>query len=65
MKIKVTVEKTMRVAMEFDATEEQIEQLQCGENPFYDEIEKELPSGDIEYDYAVHDSYGDEIVPWG
>ena len=64
-KIEITMEKTMRVAMEFDATEEQIEMLERGENPFWDEMEKELEHGNIEYDYAVVDVDTDEeIVPW-
>ena len=66
-KIEITMEKTMRVAMEFDATEEQIEMLECGENHFLDEMEKELEQehGYVEYDYAVVDVDTDEeIVPW-
>ena len=63
--IEITMEKTMRVAMEFDATEEQIEMLERGENPFWDEMEKELEHGNVEYDYAVVDVDTDEeIVPW-
>ena len=31
-KIEITMEKTMRVAMEFDATEEQIEMLAVAED---------------------------------
>lgn len=65
-KIEITMEKTMRVAMEFDATEEQIEMLECGKNPFWDEMEKKLENGYIEYDYAVVDQEtGLDIVPWG
>ena len=64
-KIEITMEKIMRVAMEFDATDEQIEMLECGENPFEDEMEKRLEHGDIEYDYAVVDQEtGLDIVPW-
>ena len=61
------MEKILRVAMEFDATEEQIKMLECGENPFLDEMEKELEQehGYVEYDYAVVDVDTDEeIVPW-
>ena len=65
-KIEITMEKTMRVAMEFDATEEQIEMLERGENPFWDKMEKELEHGNIEYDYAVVDQEtGLDIVTWG
>lgn len=65
MKIEVTFEKRMRVAMEFDATKEQIESLKRGENPFRYEMEKEIASGTVEYDYAVCDLKGNGIVPWG
>ena len=34
-RVEITMEKILRVAMEFDATEEQIEMLECGENPFF------------------------------
>ena len=66
-RVEITMEKILRVAMEFDATEEQIEMLECGENPFLDEMEKELEQehGYVEYDYAVVDVDTDkEIVPW-
>ena len=64
-KIEITMEKTMRVAMEFDATEEQVEMLERGENPFWDEMEKELEHGNVEYDYAVVDVDTDEeMVSW-
>lgn len=64
MKVEITMEKTMRIAMEFDATEEQIEDLKRGENPFYEQMEKEVENGEVEYDYAVTDLEGNEIVPW-
>lgn len=64
MKIEVTLERTQRVAMEFDATEDQIAKLKNGENPFQDEMEKELLDGDERYDYAVNDENGREIVPF-
>ena len=64
-KVEVTMEKTMRVAMEFDATDEQVEMLERGENPFVDEMEKELENGDIEYDYAaVNQETGLDIKTW-
>ena len=65
-KIEITMEKTMRVAMEFDATEEQIEMLERGENPFYDIMERRLDHGDVEYDYAAVDiNTGLDIATWG
>ena len=63
MKIEITMEKTMRIAMEFEATKEQINNLKCGENPFYEQMEKEVENGEVEYDYAVNDLAGNEIVP--
>ena len=64
-KVEITMEKTIRVAMEFDATEEQIEMLERGENPFAEEMEKELKNGDIEYDYAaVNQETGLDIKTW-
>ena len=64
-KVEVTMEKTMRVAMEFDATEEQIEMLENGENPFEDIMEKELKYGDIDYDFAaVNQETGLDIKTW-
>lgn len=64
MKIEVTLEKTQRVCLEFDATEEQLTRLKNGDNPFQEELEKELPNGDEHYDYAVNDGDGREIVPF-
>lgn len=66
MKVEITVEKTQRVAMEVEVTEEQLEQLKLGENPFYEDFEKELSNetGDIKYDYSVNDLDGNEIVSW-
>lgn len=64
MKIEITMEKAMRIAMEFEASKEQIEDLKRGENPFYEQMEKEVENGEVEYDYAVNDLAGNEIVPW-
>ena len=64
-KVEVTMEKIMRVAMEFEATEEQIEMLETGENPFEDIMEKELKYGDIEYDFAAtNQETGLDIKTW-
>lgn len=52
-RVEVTMEKTLRVAMEFEATEEDIEMLEMGINPFQDEMEEELKNGDVEYDFAA------------
>ena len=64
-KVEVTMEKTMRVAMEFDATEEDIEMLENGENPFEYIMERELRFGDVEYDFAaVNQETGLDIKTW-
>lgn len=64
-RVEITLEQTKRVAMEFDVTDEQLEMLRNGQNPFADEMEKELDSGDLEYDYAVNDMEGRTLVDWG
>lgn len=65
MKIEITMEKTLRVSMDFEATQEQVELLEKGINPFQEKLEEKLPDGDVEYDYAVNDEDGNAIVPWG
>lgn len=66
MKIEITMEKTQRFTMEFDVTEDQLELLRSGENPFWDEMKKGIEKGEgvTEYDYAVNDLEGNEIVSW-
>lgn len=64
MKVEITMEKVMRVAMEFDVTDEQLEALENGDNPFYEQMEAEIDNGEVEYNYAVDDLDGNEIVPW-
>lgn len=64
MKVEITMEKTMRIAMEFEVSKEQIEDLKCGKNPFFEQMKKEIESGEVEYDYAVNDLEGNEIVQW-
>lgn len=64
MKVEITMEKTIRIAKVFDVTEGQLDDLMRGENPFFDELEEEIETGDIEYDYAVNDLDGNEIIPW-
>lgn len=64
-RVEVTMEKTLRVAMEFEATEEDIEMLEMGINTFQDEMEEELKNGDIEYDFAaVNQDRGITIKEW-
>ena len=47
------------------ATEEEIEFLRRGENPFESEFsDEEMEHGDIEWDFAAADEYGRTIVGW-
>ena len=63
--IEVTVEKRLRVCKEIEATEEEIESLRRGENPFESEFnDEEMEHGDIEWDFAVVDEDGRTIVDW-
>lgn len=63
--IGITVEKTLRVYKELEATDEEIEQLEVGINPFEKEFsDEEMENGDIEWDYAVVDEDGRTIVDW-
>lgn len=55
----------MRIAMEFEVSKKQVEDLKYGDNPFYEQMKKEIENGEVEYDYAVNDLEGNEIVPWG
>ena len=64
--VTVALEKTIRVSEEFEATEEQVEMLKRGENPFFDELnrlcEKE---SEVEYDFAATDEdSGKTIIDW-
>ena len=63
-KVEITLEQTKRVSMEFDVTDEQLEMLYSGKNPFMDEMVKELDGGFHEYDYAVSDMEGKTLVDW-
>jgi len=65
-RVEITLEQTKRVCMEFDVTEEQLEMLQNGENPFADEMIDRLDWNDcnLEYDYAVNDMDGNTLVDW-
>lgn len=63
--IEVTVEKRLRVYKEIEATEEEIEFLRRGENPFESEFsDEEMEHGDIKWDFAAADEYGRTIVGW-
>ena len=63
--IEITVEKRFRVCKEIEATEEEIEFLIRGENPFESEFsDEEMEHGDFEWDFAAADEYGRTIVGW-
>lgn len=68
MKVEVTMEKTKRMAKEFDVTEEECERISCGDLP--DWIDKEFDDddwsvADTETDYAAWDTEkGIELIPW-
>ena len=63
--VGITVEKTLRVYKELEATDEEIEQFGRGVNPFENEFsDEEMENGDIEWDYAVTDENGRTIVDW-
>ncbi len=65
VEVEITLEKTMRVCDTFMVTDEQLESLRCGDNPFAEELEKLMPDDCyIEYDYAVNDMQGKTIVDW-
>lgn len=64
MKVDITLEKTIRVSKEYDVTEEEFKQLKAGINPFHEEMEKEIESGYVEYNYAVCDENGETLIDW-
>lgn len=64
VKIEITVERTVCICKEFEATKEQLEELRNGINPFFEEFENDLLSGDGEYDYSVNDMEGRTLVNW-
>lgn len=63
-KLEITLEKTQRICKVVEATEDQIKQLLNGENPFFDELEKDLTECHTSYDYTVHDEDGKCLVDW-
>lgn len=65
MRVEITMEKTQRISKEFEVTIDQLEELKIGINPFEEEMEQEIESGDCSYDYTVNDEDGNTIVDWG
>ena len=66
MKVEITFEKTFRVSDEFDITEEELNGLRSGDIPdrIYSRLEETVLSGDTEYEYAVDDEHGKNIISW-
>ena len=64
--VEVTMEKTFRVAINVDVTNEQLKMLKNGDNPFFDRLEEDIKNGSAHYetDYAVNDTQGRNIVDW-
>lgn len=66
-RICVTLEKTIRVCEYFDATPEDMEMIEKGENPFFAALDgictEEI--GEVEYDYAiVNEDTGATLIDW-
>lgn len=64
MIVEITLEKVLRVSKEVEVTEDQLEKLKNGDNPFKEEMEKEILDNSFDEDFAVCDINGDVIVPW-
>lgn len=64
MKVEITMEKVLRVSKEVEVTEGQLEKLKNGENPFKEEMDKEILDGYFDEDFAVCDLNGNVIVSW-
>lgn len=68
-RICVTMEKTIRVAKYYDATEDDLQCIENGENPFFEDMQHEIEctsdTADIEYDYAIYnEDIGKDMVKW-
>lgn len=63
-KVEITMERSVRICKEFVVTNEQLEDLKAGINPFHGEFESDLLTGDGDYDFAVCDEKGMTIVDW-
>lgn len=63
MEVMITHVKRISVTKKYNVTEKQLDQLKHGENPFFDEFEKDIESGNVLYDYVVLNEDDQEIVP--
>lgn len=65
MKVQIGLKIERYIEMDFDVTEQELQALKDGENPFYEKMSSEAVAyGSSETDYAVCDMDGNEIVPW-
>ena len=70
MRVEVALKKTIVVSEYFDVTEEQMEDLKKGKNPFHEELEDLMYDDGVakledslKYEYCVKDD-GNEIIGW-
>lgn len=65
MKYYLTMERTLRIAMEFDAPDHAAAEEKANEM-FDDAIDhpEKFEGGDIEHDFALVDDQGRDIIPW-
>lgn len=65
MQVEIGYEVRKRISQVIDVTEEQLQELRNGENPFDEALYKDATeNGYEEIDYAVNDMEGREIIPW-
>ena len=62
MKYKLTVERTYRIGIEFEADSEEYAEYKAAELAFG--IGDKIFDGDCENDYALYDEEGRTIVDW-
>lgn len=66
--VSVTLEKSISVTQEFEATPEEVKMLKNGENPFFHKMSDicNEECGEVEYDFAATDEdTGKVLVEWG
>lgn len=65
MRVEIGYEVRKRISQIIDVTEEQLQKLRNGENPFEEVLYKDaIENGYEETDYSVNDMEGREIIPW-
>ena len=62
MKYHLTVERTYRVGIEFDAINDEEAEFMAAD--LYHNIGNEIFNGDVEGDYALCDAKGCTIIDW-